>query len=472
MRQRTPWRAFAGAGAGAVIACAAVAYAVPSSVPTLLGDAEQHRAGQVSYAVAAADLDLDGIVDLVVANNESNDVSVLPGAGGGSFRTGRFYAVDAGPSAVGVADMNGDELPDVVVAHDAASSVLTLLQTPGIPLDFHAALPSAAGDGPEAMVIADFDGDRVPDVATANLFSADGTVSVLLGLGDGRLAAAVHYPTVAAGSDFIAAPCAIAAADVDGNDTMDLLVANVDGDNLALLRGAGDGTFSAATNFAVGPAPVAVAAGDLNLDGFVDAVTANEEDGTITLLFGDGAGGFDAFGFDVDLDSFPTAVAIADLNLDLRPDVIVAASGSEADGVIVLRGIGASTPGGFAFEAVEDFPIDLAAPNPFGLAVADLDGDQKPDVATANVDVADAADAVSVFLNESPRYRNTGDCNGDGEVEIVELQRCVYVSFFGGPFDSCPACGGGDSEVSVTDLQGAVNCFLDSSAPSCPYFEP
>lgn len=470
-----------------------VAAEILSSTPTTFAPAEQERSGMAPYAVVTADVDLDGRVDIVVANNESNDVTVLYATEEGTFDSVN-YAADSGPSGVQVADMNNDGRLDIVVSHNTANSVLTLLQNSDHPRDFEASVPQETDEGPEGVVVADFNGDGIRDAATPNLFSTDGTVSVLIGVGDGTFKPRVLPPLVPGPNDsgdyltvvecpaedpecedFIGSPMALVAANVDSGAPLDILVANVDGDNVALLPGAGDGTFGTPSNFEVGPAPVSIAAGDLNIDGFVDLVTADEEDGTISLLFGAGDGTFQIFGFDVNLDSFPTAVRIWDLNMDGRPDVAVANSSGDADGVTVMRGIGVSSPSAFAFETAENFPIDLLSPNPFGVAIGDLDGDFRPDMATANIDVGEEDEGVSVFRNTGNLL--VGDANTDSVVneedipqaleEVFDGDGVIVIQVAGGSLASGPgADGNGDTVVSAADLLAIAKEIANNDSAS------
>jgi hypothetical protein len=129
-------------------------------------------------------------------------------------------------------------------------------------------LPAAAiGDSPVGMVTADFDGDGKSDVATAN--SPAGTVSVLLGKGNGIFVPKVVYSTGAY-------PSAMVAGDLNGNGNgdgkMDLATANSGKPDLSVLLGQGNGTFATKTATAIlhPVAGNAMTVGDLNGDGKLD----------------------------------------------------------------------------------------------------------------------------------------------------------------------------------------------------------
>ena len=160
----------------------------------------QYAAGDGTAAVAIGDLNGDQISDLAVANRYGDNVSVLLGVGDGTFVAAMQYTAGPGPGSIAIGDLNGDQVPDLAVANfgtgpnyeDGSVSVL-LGMGDGT---FAAPLNSAAGRAPGSLAIGDLDGDRIPDLAVANAGSfafGDGNVSVLRGVGDGSFAASVNY---------------------------------------------------------------------------------------------------------------------------------------------------------------------------------------------------------------------------------------------------------------------------------------
>ena len=123
------------------------------------------------------------------------------------------------------------------------------------------------GGQPLSVAVGDFNGDALPDLATAN--NAHQTVSVLLGNGDGAFQDAAHYP---AGIN----PGSVAGGDFDGDGRLDLAVTNtVQAGTVSVLLGNGDGSFQPPAGYGAGPTPASVSAGDFNGDQVLDLVVTN-----------------------------------------------------------------------------------------------------------------------------------------------------------------------------------------------------
>ncbi len=162
-----------------------------NTVTVLIGDgaggmtrqADQPAAGTSPLAIVAGDFNGDGDPDLATANSVSDDVSVFGGVPGPGFGTGASTKVGDGPSDLASGDFNGDGEPDLAVTNQvlggAAGSVSVLLG--GADLGFAAVTggPFAVGAEPLALTVGDFNGDGIPDIATAD-GGADST-SILLG---------------------------------------------------------------------------------------------------------------------------------------------------------------------------------------------------------------------------------------------------------------------------------------------------
>ena len=137
--------------------------------------------------VIAADVNGDGLIDLVTADNGSNILTVLTNMGLGVFAVGTNVTVGNGPYSVAAADLNGDGAMDLVCvnefdgAADGFPGTLTVLTNAG-GLRFVQAALITVGDLPLWVAVADFNGDGKPDLVCAN--SGDTTLTVLTNTGN------------------------------------------------------------------------------------------------------------------------------------------------------------------------------------------------------------------------------------------------------------------------------------------------
>jgi hypothetical protein len=384
--------------------------------------------GRLSEALAVADFNGDGILDLAAANVTGHDVSILLGQGGGSFNLAPQFATGAGPAAVVSADFNGDGTPDLVTANTNGNSVSVLLgDGDGT---FRPALNLPAGNRPQQLVAADLNGDGVPDLAALDLGAAPtfpGTVSVLLGNGDGTFqpARAVLFHPGA-----LIFPADLVAGDFNGDGQPDLAVSEtvVGGgsspDEIDVLPGNGDGTFGPAVSAALplNAHPRGLAVGDFDGDGQLDLAVAGTlgiHDG-VYVLRGAGDGGFSSSFQFIPTGVRSSGVAVADFNGDGVPDLAVANAGTASVSVLLNQGDGTLRP-----------PANFTVGgNPTAVTVGDFNGDGIPDLATPNA----TGNTVSVLLGvgdgtfrpetrylvgSAPEGVAAGDFNGDGALDLA-----------------------------------------------------
>jgi hypothetical protein len=150
--------------------------------------------------VAVADLNNDGKPDLAVSSFGGGMVSVLLNAGSGTFAAATGYPTAASSIGIVAADFNSDGLPDLAIGANVTAAlgggVSLLLNTPGAPGTFAASTLLTAGDRPVSLGVADFNGDNIPDFVAANTntsASPSGTASVLLGAGAGAFGTATPF---------------------------------------------------------------------------------------------------------------------------------------------------------------------------------------------------------------------------------------------------------------------------------------
>lgn len=264
---------------------------------------------------------------------------------------------------------------------------------------FAAKVDFTAGAGPAGVAISDADGDGKPDFAVSNA-GVTSSVSVFRNTSTSGLITAGSFSSR---FDFANPnPDGVTFGDVDGDGKLDLLVANYGSNMVSVFRNTSvsgsitAGSFAPRVDFTTGTNPHTVAIWDLDGDGKSDLVTTNGNGNTISILRNIGTvGTITAGSFDTKVDiaiTSPWGLAIGDLDGDGKPDLAVT---SAAANVSVLRNI--STPGSIttgSFAAKVDFATGTSA---FDLAIGDLDGDGKKDMVAVNrVD-----NTVSVFRNTS-----------------------------------------------------------------------
>jgi hypothetical protein len=424
--------------------------------------------------VATAEFNSDGKPDLVVTNGcpgNSNcgigSIGVLLGNGDGTLQQAVNYS-SGGQSAVALAvgDFNGDRQPDVVVVNECSTSgcqngTISVLLGNGDGT-LRSPITSATG-GVESwsLAVGDFNGDGKLDVAVANYYAdttdQSSSVSVLLGNGDGTFQTPVTYTLSGLYNP------SIAVGDFDGDGKLDLAVSNKCQSTgscvgvVSILKGNGDGTFQTPQTYpSAGGNTVSVAVGDFNGDGNPDL--ALEDDTDISVLLGNGDGTFQA------AVSYPTTCCISgisqsllvrDFNGDGNLDL---AATTYQGGVCLLLGKGDGTFQTSTFYA--------AGSNDSGLAVVDLNNDGRPDLAIAD---GSSPGFVTVLLNIISGFRNatstavTSSANPAPGGQSVTFTATVTPSFSGLPPTGTVTFYDGPNVLDTCTLSGNQATFTTSS---------
>jgi hypothetical protein len=344
------------------------------TVPAFLAPAT-YAAGTSPAGIVSADFQGAGGADIAVANIGSNNVSVYlnHNDGTGTFQSAVNYPAGSRPVTIAAADLNGDGLPDIVVANATSPATVTvLLNDPNNPGHFLApvSLPTGGNTAIEVK-LAQLTGDGFTDIIATNYGS--NTVAVLLGNGDGTFQAAHTY---AAGPGTIGA-YSLAVADYYGDGFPSVAVGNFTPPNngvVTILRdNGGDGTLQAYHQIATLPGFTSgLAAGDLG-NGHQDLVSANNGivSAGVSVLLNDGAGNFTVSTI-ATTQSAPLRITLGDVNGDGNLDMVVANFGTTPGNIGVFYGNGDGT-----FQA--PLIVNSGGGQPAGVAVADVEGDSSVD---------------------------------------------------------------------------------------------
>ena len=426
----------------------------------------------VARALATADLNGDGNLDLVAPDISNSTVAVLYGKGDGTFQAPIEFASMYTSSGVAIGDFNKDGKPDIVVAATAPKpygGIAVLLnngngtfQSPVIYADpggvdnglvavadlngdgrldvvessenSNVAVFLGKGDGTfqpattypvpyaSAIALADLSGGKRPDIVATSY--PDGTVWVLLNKGTGVFQISSVY-SADSSAMAMATGMAVALADFNGDNKLDFVAGNPAGQFVTVGLGNGDGTFRDSPHYnQSGMWAYGIAAADFNHDSILDLVQAGGGTGVgLSLMLGTSHGVFKAPTF-VDLgvgaNGPVTFVRADDVNADGKPDIVCV----NGKGVVVLLGLGTGK-----FKPPVTYPVSSSYP--VQVKLADLNGDGKLDIVTTNNN-----GTISALLNKGKGLYGTatgfasgtgaypsafalGDFNNDGKVDIV-----------------------------------------------------
>ena len=315
----------------------AVANNGSNNVSILLGNGDgtfqpavDYLAGASPSSVVVADFNGDGKLDLAVV---TNSVAILLGNGDGTFQPPVYYAAGKQPVVVAVGDFNGDGKPDLAVANyrnGGAPGTIAILLGNG-DATFQRPVYYAAGLASVSVAVADLYGDGKLDLTVANYYSDN--VSILRGNGDGTFQPPVNY-TVKQKPEFVAV------GDFNGDGKPDLAVSSyLAGEalgTLSILLGNGDGTFQPAVEYMAPSNPIFVAVGDFNADGRPD-LAVPDDSSSVWVLFGNGHGGFHRPATTHGANTGLGSLAAADFNKDGYLDLAVA---DDVNNVAIMLGNG------------------------------------------------------------------------------------------------------------------------------------
>ncbi len=380
--------------AAEVVKVLGAATATPS--PVGLGFRKSEPAGFLPTSVVTGDFNADGKLDFVVSNGGDNTLWLYLGKGDGTFQLPLIIPIAQGQSPVSVAtaDLRGNGKLDLVVAEADSDSVGIFLGR-GDGTFAESSIPVQGA--PRSVVVADFNGDGKKDIAVGVddlTFSVTTYLAVLPGNGAGGFGPAL----VTANGGGTPRIFFMSAGDLNGDGFPDLLVSSF-ADTVACQVWANkkDGTFVpgpvlAQTSGANQPLTSVLI--DADADGKVDAIVGTGY-GFLNLYKGNGDGTFSATPKSFGVGDLPFGLAVADVNGDGHPDLIASGFLGSGGGFGYPAGNLLSVllgDGTGNFGTAKVYRGDVSA---FSLAVGDFNGDGHLDVVTANQD----SDSAVVFLN-------------------------------------------------------------------------
>jgi hypothetical protein len=426
----------------------------------------QYSTGPNPDHPVVADLDGDVRLDVVLSDSSSQTIQTWLGNGDGTLRPGATETPASSTTRLAVADLDGDSIPDLVRSVGLGYVGVHFGIGDG---SFRSHPATPVGDWPQAMAAADLNRDGIPDAVTANDGSDD--VTVVLGNGDGTFAPPVSYPLSTPPYSDVFQPTRMALGDLDGDHIDDLVLARRKVPETSVLLGVGNGSFLPASTVDLGPHPANVAIGDFDGDGIADLAAANhvyDDEGRLFVALGNGDGSFQP-PLRLPLDLIPVDVVAVDVDSDGALDLVTLESFYEAT-LTVTRGNGDGT-----FQAPNSVPT-LALP--LSLTAADLNADAIPDLVATYLYYPEATweEDVVVYLGrgdgsfESLPPISTGrrssfvepaDMDGDGRIDLVvanvtDDNVSVHLGRGDGTFEPPRYYAAGDApfRLAVTDANG------------------
>ena len=289
-------------------------------------------------SVAVDDFNGDGKQDLVTTNFGDHTISLLINNGVNdqiSFTGPINYGAGFEPYGVAIGDLNDDGKPDIAVTNQRSQNVAVFINNtlPGGAVQFQTAAFFPVQNSPRGLTIGDVDGDGKPDVVAVN---QGGSVSILRNTsfaGSFSFAPAVNIAMPAGSS-----PESAAIVDLDNDSKPDIAVSNNNAGNISVLKNTssiGALSFLPRLDIPTGQDDFTLSAGDINGDGKPDLAVANQQGNSATVLINTSAGNVISFNrTDFPVGSSSRATALADVDGDGKPDLIV--GNNESNDISIL----------------------------------------------------------------------------------------------------------------------------------------
>jgi streptogramin lyase len=451
----------------------AVANSNINNVGVLLGDSYGYFGNQTTYStgfnsdpfsIAVGDFNQDNRLDIAAANFDTSNVAILLGHPSQDFEKPTTVATDTDSqvSSATIDSLNRQNQSSSKIANWPSNNVPILLGDYYATFLYQTIYSTGSSYNPYSIAIGDLNNDTYMDIVVTN--SVNGSLGILLGHGNGTFAPEIIYPL-----DVGSSPEYVIVDDFNHDNRLDVVVTDAKNDNIVLLLGNGNGTFSSQIIYPTGSGslPSTVTTGNLNNDRYLDLVVANGGTDTVGIFFG-----YDYTVFarqkprESGDASNPYSEAVGDFNNDGYLDIVSALYGTCEVGVLLGYGNG-------SFTAMMSYG-NVTSSYPFWVAVGDFNNDNQLDITVANW----GSDSISVVLGygngtfAEPILHSTGsgsrpvsvavgDFNNDSCLDITAANYggdslAVFLGYGNGSFRDILILQSGEnagpSSVTVTDV--------------------
>ena len=457
--------------------------------------------GSCAYSpqgVAIGDLDGDGDKDIVVSYFSGDSIFVYRNAKSSTvanrdtFAPGVSFRSGINPFAVIIEDIDGDGKKDIIVSNSGGSSI-TVFRNESLPGIFNTNSLSTAvgfttGPNPVGMATADIDGDGKKDIVVANLSNMSGSsnmpeyyISIFKNTSTiGVIAANSFAPRVDYPSGYY--PRSLAVDDIDGDGKPDIVAINYDTPqfentisvfrNNSLMGVINNSSLEAKVDFFnSGPGTIDAAIGDLDGDGKKEIAAITAYDNNVYVFRNQSSiGTINSASFSspsvFSTGGLPLYIAMADMNNDGKKDMIITNAASNSFSYYENNVV---SPGAFNSTSFIQKEF-LAASNPRGLAIDDLDGDSKMDLVIAN----SGDTSISIFSNKGYYFpvigTTTNGCLNTNWISL-DVSTCIPISMHFISVDADRSAFGIKVNWEVAEQNSIINYSIERSLSGIDFNE-